>query len=85
MASPPAVVRILTIQKTKMTSGTLAATGAGKNRRTTGTVPLAYRLPFDEREAVAARTSVSSMDLVTSFPVNRSTSESLEAKRFKSR
>ena len=37
--SPPAVVKILTTQKTKMISGTLAATGAGKKRPRTGTRP----------------------------------------------
>ena len=39
MASPPAVVRIFTTQKRKMTSGTFAATGAGNMRPIKGTWP----------------------------------------------
>jgi hypothetical protein len=40
VASPPAVVRIFTTQKTNMTSGTLAATGAGQTWPTRGSRPL---------------------------------------------
>jgi hypothetical protein len=39
VASPPAVVRIFTTQNARMTSGTFAATGAGKTRPISGRWP----------------------------------------------
>src|SRR3984957_21060582 len=66
VASPPAVVRILTTQKRAMTSGTLAATGAGKIRPSTGTVPLERRLGLDGRSNDVVCSGESSTDWVIS-------------------